>query len=327
MHLRDGANVVGSGFSAELTKLILEGLIKSNIKVVEMGHAHGIGATEKGASPAPLSDEEYLDLALPYKNQAELGMFLQAKYATEKSVKMAAKKELNFLRIGANAGEASQAELAIRMVREYGIVPRYSLMKAYVLSPRELAQEAVKIAACGAKGITIMDSAGYMLPSQVTEYVKAVAKAVEIPVGFHGHNNLGLAVANAIAAVDAGAVSIDCGLMGMARSAGNIPTEATIVVFQRLAVATEVDYYGLLSFIDDELAPQMLAYGYQSAIKPEELVLGFAGCHSHFMPVFKDVAAVKKVNLYKLIELVSSQNKNAPSKELIEQTAEVLRIS
>ena len=71
--LRDGANVVGNGFSPELTRLMIEGLIDSNVRIIEMGNAKGLGATKKG-SPAPISDEEYLDLIHPYLDKAEVGM-------------------------------------------------------------------------------------------------------------------------------------------------------------------------------------------------------------------------------------------------------------
>ena len=85
----------------------------------------------------------------------------------------------------------------------------------------------------GLDEITIMDSAGTMMPHQVSEYVKAMVAAVDIPVAFHGHNNLGLSVANAIAAAEAGGTVFDCGLLGMARSAGNCATELLVATFQR----------------------------------------------------------------------------------------------
>ena len=59
-----------------------------------------------------------------------------------------------------------------------------------------------------------------------------LVQAVEVPVGFHGHNNLGLSVANALAAVEAGAASLDGAIGGLARSAGNAPTEMLCAVLQ-----------------------------------------------------------------------------------------------
>ncbi len=231
--LRDGANVVGKGFSSELTELMIEGLIRSNIKVIEMGNAYGIGAYEAAGSIAPLTDEEYLRLIQPYLPQAEIGMFMGVKNANEKNIALAAKYGLKFLRMGANAGDGPQTLEGIRLVKQYGMKCRYSMMKAYLLTPEKLAEEAKMVADAGLDEITIMDSAGTMLPEEAEAYARALTSAVSIPVAFHGHNNLGLSVANALAAVRGGATVLDCGLMGMARSAGNCATELIAAVLQR----------------------------------------------------------------------------------------------
>ena len=130
-----------------------------------------------------------------------------------------------------------KAKDLIKEIRGCGIKVRTSLMKGYILPPDELAEEARSLERYGAQAVTIMDSAGYMLPDEVKKYVEAMIKKVSIPIGFHGHNNLGLAVANGLAALQAGATSIDCGVMGMARSVGNIPTEvfiAALFVLERV---------------------------------------------------------------------------------------------
>lgn len=146
-------------------------------------------------------------------------MFLLAKLADRELVRRAADAGLHFLRVGANAGDGAGSVQAISLVKEAGLTCRYSLMKGYILSPAALAQEARMLQDAGVDRITIMDSAGTMFPEQAADYVKALKDAVTIPVGFHGHSNLGLSQANALAAAAAGADEIDCGLLGMARSA------------------------------------------------------------------------------------------------------------
>lgn len=123
------------------------------------------------------------------------------------------------MRVGADAGDYKISERVIRSVKDSGIKSFYSLMKAYLSTPEELAKEAEILENMGVDEITIMDSAGFMQPEQAREYVAAMKEKVHIPVGFHGHNNLGLALANALATSDAGVDIIDCGLLGMARSA------------------------------------------------------------------------------------------------------------
>ena len=109
--------------------------------------------------------------------------------------------------------------------------------------------------------------------------------------------------------------------MGMARSVGNIPTEAIIAVLQRLGEASNYDLLSLLSFIDNDIMPSLKPY-FTNPIPPVELVLGIAGCHSHYLSLFREVANSHSVDLYKLILDVSAYDKKAPSKELIESFAE-----
>ena len=323
--LRDGANVVGKGFDARLTKMMIEGMIEAGITTIEMGNCLGLGAYEADKSIAPCTDVEYLELVQPYLPKAEIGMFMGYKNATQANVDLAVKYGLKFLRIGANASDGAGACEGVRRVKAAGLKCRYSMMKAYVLSPEQLAQEAKMLADCGLDEITIMDSAGTMMPHQVTEYTKALTQAVNIPVAFHGHNNLGLSVANAIAAAEAGATVFDTGLLGMARSAGNCATELLVATFQRLGWLKEIDLYGLLDFLDRDLIPAMEEHNYHVAVKPYDLILGLAGCHSSFTKRFQDIAKEYDVPLYPLVVEVSKLDQKAPSEELIRQVAAKLK--
>lgn len=323
--LRDGANIVGTGFSTELTKMMIEGLVDSNIKIIEMGHCTGLGSVKAGGKACPVTDEEYLDAVQAYVDKADIGMFQTAAYADSELIALATAKGLKFLRVGANAGDGRTVEQAVRMVRDAGLEAKYSLMKAYVVTPDELAEEAKMLESFGVQAVTIMDSAGYMLPEEAAEYTRKVVNAVSIPVGFHGHSNLGLAMANAQAAEREGAAFIDCGLMGMARSAGNITTEGAIALFRREGKAAEYDFYKLLTFIDDKLMPAMEKEGYHNPIKPLDLVLGYSGCHSSFVGTYKEVAAEAGVNVYELIIETSKINQKNPSKDLMEEVAVTLK--
>ena len=147
--LRDGANVVGKGFDARLTKMMIEGMIAAGITTIEMGNCLGLGAYEANNSIAPCTDEEYLKLVQPYLPQAEIGMFMGYRNASEKNIDLAAQYGLKFLRVGANAGDGAGACEGIKRVKAAGIKCRYSLMKAYVLPPTQLAEEAKMLADCG----------------------------------------------------------------------------------------------------------------------------------------------------------------------------------
>lgn len=322
--LRDGANVVGNGFSRELTQMILSGLCGSGVQIIELGNAKGLGAYEIAGSVAPLTDREYLELARPYLGKAKLGMFLNAARFRQENVEMAGESGIDFLRVGIAAGDGKKAKEAVACTKNNGMQAYFALMKAYILSPQALAEEGRMLAGFGADELTIMDSAGTMEPEDVARYVEALKKAVDIPVGFHGHNNLGLAVANAGAAAGAGADILDCGLLGMARSAGNIPTEAAIALLERRGTPCGADLGALLHFLDRELIPAMEREGYRPAIRPLDLILGCSGAHSSLTGKFRAAAERTGTDLYRLIMAVSRIDRKAPSEELMEQCAQQL---
>lgn len=237
---------------------------------------------------------------------------------------LAAERGLSFLRVGADAGDGDIAVQAIQDIKKRGIQVFYSAMKAYLLTPDQLAEEAKKLEAAGLDEFTIMDSAGTMLPDQVAEYTEKLCNAVSMPIAFHCHNNLGLSAANAMAAYQNGAAILDCGLMGMARSAGNLATEICVAMMQRCGQMKDIDLFGMLDFIDTRLQPAMKKHDYHNPVTPLDLTLGLSGCHSSFVKTFKKVAEEEKVNLFRLITEVSAVNQKNPSEDLIRETAKKL---
>ena len=321
--LRDGSNVLGKGFPADLTVLMLRGLIENNIKTIEFGNAGGIGAYELG-NIAPLNDREYLELAEPFADRAELGMFLNAKRYRAENVALAARHGMRFLRIGAEPGMAERSAPIVKEVKKQGLTARYSLMKAYIAAPEEAAREARELQDAGLDELTVMDSAGCMRPEEVAAYFDVLTAAVDIPVLFHGHSNLGLAPANALAALAHGGAGVDCGLLGMARSAGNIPTELMVALLQQKGELPEVDFYGLMKFLEEELVPAMAEHGFRPALAPMDLILGLSGAHSSFLGTFKKVAAEEGVNPMRLIVETSKHNRRDPTEKQMREAAEAI---
>lgn len=323
--LRDGGNVVGHGFSEELTVSIVRGLLSAGITDIELGNCKGIGAKTKLHSDRAPDDDAYLRIVQPYLPLGSIGMFLLAECADAETVAKAADGHLAFLRVGANAGSGAESVSAVRLVKDAGLICRYSMMKAYVLGADALAEEARMLEASGVDRVTIMDSAGTMFPDEVRAYVAACKRAVSIPVGFHGHSNLGLSQANALAAVAEGADEIDCGLLGMARSAGNCATELAAAAFKKRGYLPEVDLFGLLSYLDRELIPAMKEIGYRPAVLPTDVVLGYSGCHSSFLPMLRHVAEEEQVSLHRLICLVSEKNRKDPDEALVYRIARTMK--
>lgn len=320
--LRDGGNVVGKGFDGEVTKIVLDILTKSHVDYIEIGNSGGVGAYEVAGFTQALKDEEYYEIAKPYLDKSCIGMFLNAtRHRPDNDVPKAAANGMKFLRVGCEAAKGEIAVAPIKEIKKNNMMAFYSAMKAYLSSPKELMEEAKRLEDAGLDEYTIMDSAGCMLPDQVAEYTALLVENLSIPVAFHGHNNLSLSAANAFAAYKNGAKILDCGLMGMARSAGNLASEACVAMMQANNEFNHVDLYEMLNGINDELMPAMEKHGYHNPITPYDLVLGVSGAHSSFGKTFKTVAQEEGVSLYKLIVEVSKVDRRKPSEDLMREIA------
>jgi len=102
-------------------------------------------------------------------------------------------------------------------------------------------QMACRAEAAGAARIIVYDTNGSAEPFGVRDLVAAVHEAVAVPVYFHGHNDLGLAVANAWAAVAAGAAGIDVTLTGLGDRAGNASLEQLAVLLHLHQIETGIE--------------------------------------------------------------------------------------
>ena len=111
----------------------------------------------------------------------------------------------------------------------------------------------------------------------------------------------------------------------MARSAGNCATELAAATLKREGYLPEVDLFGLLHYLEDDLIPTMKPYHYHVAIAPVELMLGLSGCHSSFLPMFRKVAQEEGVSLLKLIAEASTIDRKAPSESLLRDVAKKLK--
>ena len=326
--LRDGANICGKGFPADITKMILEGLSNAKVPYVEFGNSGGIGAYEVAGFTDAETDATYLDLLQPFLipgRTSQYGMFLNATRYREKNIAIAKDAGLDFIRVGAEAGRADIALEIIKEIKKCDMKAFYACMKAYLSSPEELVDEALKLQDAGLEQFTIMDSAGTLLPEDVSAYVSELKRNTALKIGFHGHNNLGMSAANAMAAYTAGADFLDGGLMGMARSAGKASTEVLVSILQRKGEFQVVDLYALLDCIEAISKIIEERYDYHNPIPPLDLIYGISGAHSSKGKLFKQVAGEKEVPLYRLIIETSKIDKRNPSAELMEMVAEKLK--
>lgn len=282
MCLRDGMHPKQHQISLDEMIDVATGLDEAGVPLIEVTHGDGLGGTSVNYGFPAHSDEEYLSAVIPKMKNAKVSALLLPGIGTVDHLKMAADLGVNTIRVATHCTEADVSEQHIGLASEMGLDTVGFLMMAHMISAEELLEQALLMESYGANCIYCTDSAGYMLPHQVTERISLLRAKLkpETELGFHGHHNLGLGVANSMAAVEAGANRIDGSAAGLGAGAGNTPLEVFATVLDRMGANTGVDIFKLMAVAEEKIIPMM---DQLVRVDRDSLTLGYAGVYSSFL--------------------------------------------
>jgi len=317
--LRDGSYAIDFQFTAKDTALIAAALENAGFDLIEIGHGLGLNASKSGKGVAAATDEEYLQAAASVLRKAKFGMFFIPGIGRKADLDLASEYGMGFVRIGTNATETDQAREFIEYAKHLGLKVSANLMKSYVLSPRELAKRANLLEKWGADIICLVDSAGGMLTNEIREYLFALKEHTNAILGFHGHNNLSLAIANTLEAINCGATIIDSSLQGIGRSEGNAPTEILLVILDKLGYDLGIDIYEVMDIGEDTIMPLM---HYKKGVSSIGVTVGYAQFHSSFLKNIYKVAEKCNLDPRELLVRVSQKDKVDAPEELVRAVAD-----
>jgi 4-hydroxy-2-oxovalerate/4-hydroxy-2-oxohexanoate aldolase len=224
------------------------------------------------------------------------------------------------IRVATHCTEADVSEQHITASAKLGLDTVGFLMMSHMLDPEGLIKQAKLMEGYGANCIYVTDSAGYMLPQDVTDRLTAVRDALlpETELGFHGHHNLAMGVANSIAAVAAGATRIDGSAAGLGAGAGNTPLEVFVAVCKRMGIDTGVDLYKLTDVAEDLIVPMM---DQPVRVDRDALTLGYAGVYSSFLLFAKRAQQRYGVNSRDLLVELGRRGMVGGQEDMIEDVA------
>jgi 4-hydroxy 2-oxovalerate aldolase len=286
--LRDGNHAIGHQLSAEQIAAYCQAADAAGIPIVEVGHGNGLGASSLQLGESKCSDEVALKVARDNLKRSKLGIHVIPGFATiEKDLRRAIDLGVDVVRVASHCTEADLTERHIGFARAQGKTVYGVLMMSHMVTKEGLAEEAKKMESYGAEGIIFMDSAGAYLPHEVAERVTTLLNEVAIPVGFHAHNNLGMAIANSVAALKAGAVMLDACARGFGAGAGNTQLEVLLAVLERMGYSTGIDFYKALDAAD--LAERELMKVVPT-ISSVSVVSGLSGVFSGFVKPVNRIA-------------------------------------
>ena len=318
--LRDGSYIIDFQFTAEDTALICSGLESAGIRLIEIGHGLGLGAARAGKGDQAATDEAYLRAARDVLREAQFGAFFIPGVGAADDLRMAADHGMHFVRIGTNITELHEAAPFVELAKGLGFTVSCNLMKSYAVPAETFAARAREAEGYGADIVCLVDSAGGMLPEDVRAYSEAALAQCGARLGFHGHDNLRMAIANSLAALEAGASIVDSTLQGMGRSAGNAVTEVLVAILQKRGQLAGADVNALLNVGEGYVRPLMHAPGC-SAIG---VTTGRAKFHSSFLGRVTKAAAEAGVDARELILRLGARDQiNAPEPLVAQLAAEL----
>ncbi len=319
--LRDGSYSINFQFSAADTEKIATALERLGFDWIEIGHGVGLNASNRGFGKAAESDEGYLKAAARSLKRAKFGMFCIPGIARLEDIDMAAEHGMKFIRIGTEVSRVEESKPFVERAKKYGMLVTSNFMKSYTLPPKDFALRAKLSQSYGADVVYLVDSAGGMFPEQVANYIHAIQDLCDVRIGFHGHNNLELAVANSLVAAENGTYMIDTSLQGMGRSSGNTPTEVFLLVMKRKGYSLSMDPLATMDVSEKYIRPLIRRHGYDSL----DMICGFSEFHSSYMGIIREYSGRYGVDPRKLIMSLCEHDKvNAP-RTLVESLAQKLR--
>ena len=282
MTLRDGMHPKRHQMSLEQMTSIACGLDIAGVPLIEVTHGDGLGGTSVNYGFPAHSDEEYLSAVIPLMKQAKVSALLLPGIGTVDHLKMAKDLGVHTIRVATHCTEADVSEQHISYARKLDMDTVGFLMMSHMNSAEGLLQQARLMEGYGANCIYMTDSAGYMLPEEVGQKLRVLRAALkpETELGFHGHHNMAMGIANSIAAVQAGASRIDAASAGLGAGAGNTPMEVLIAVCKRMGIETGVDLFKIMDVAEDLVVPLM---DHPIRIDRDALTLGYAGVYSSFL--------------------------------------------
>ncbi|WP_068825903.1 4-hydroxy-2-oxovalerate aldolase [Pseudomonas sp. BMS12] len=282
MSLRDGMHAKRHQISLDEMVAVATGLDAAGVPLIEITHGDGLGGASLNYGFPAHSDEEYFAAVIPKMKQAKVSALLLPGMGTVDHLKMAHDHGVSTIRVATHCTEADVSEQHIGMAAKLGLDTVGFLMMAHMVSAEQLLAQARLMQGYGANCIYCTDSAGYMLPDEVTEKISVLRAGLnaDVEIGFHGHHNMGMAIANSLAAIEAGAARIDGSVAGLGAGAGNTPLEVFVAVLKRLGVESGIDLYRIMDVAEDLVVPMM---DQPIRVDRDALTLGYAGVYSSFL--------------------------------------------
>jgi 4-hydroxy 2-oxovalerate aldolase len=280
--LRDGSHALRHQFTEEQVRAVVHALDRGNVEVIEVSHGDGLGGSSFNYGFSKVDEFDLIAAAVDEATHARIAVLLLPGVGTIDHLRHARDVGASVARIATHCTEADVSIQHFGAARDLGMETVGFLMLSHRIGPAELAAQARIMVDAGAQCVYVVDSAGALILADAQARVRALVEEIggQAEVGFHGHQNLSLGVANSVLAVQGGARQIDGALCALGAGAGNAPTEVLAATFERLGLKTGVDVPNVLAAAQDVVRPIIPR---MPAADRSAIVQGYAGVYSSFL--------------------------------------------
>ena len=280
--LRDGSHAMAHRFTEDQVRSVVHALDAAGVEVIEVTHGDGLGGSSFNYGFSAVDDVKLVAAAVDEARQAKIAVLLLPGLGTVRNLKEAFDAGASVARVATHCTEADVSIQHFAAARDLGMETVGFLMLSHRASPAKLAEQARIMADAGAECVYVVDSAGALVLGDAQARVQAVIDEIghQAQVGFHGHQNLSMGVANSVLAYQAGARQVDGALLALGAGAGNSPTEVLAATFERLGVPTGVDVQAALAAAEDVVKPIIPRLPHMDR---SSIVQGYAGVYSSFL--------------------------------------------
>ncbi|MEV7970946.1 4-hydroxy-2-oxovalerate aldolase [Sphaerisporangium sp. NPDC088356] len=280
--LRDGSHAMAHQFTEAQVRATVHALDGAGVQVIEVSHGDGLGGSSFNYGFSLEDELKLIAAAVSEARQARIACLLLPGIGTVEDLERAHGAGASVARIATHCTEADVSAQHFGAARDLGMETVGFLMLSHRLDPAGLARQARIMVDAGAQCVYVVDSAGALDLTGTQQRVAAVVAEIgaEAQVGFHGHQNLSLGVANSVLAYQAGARQIDGALCALGAGAGNSPTEVLAAVYERMGIPTGIELSTVLAAAEEVVRPFIPK---DPIADRSSIIQGRAGVYSSFL--------------------------------------------